>query len=48
MIGPYTLEQAIQNVEFARAYKPLAEDERKDLIAYGTTLGLGPRYGPVA
>ena len=43
------VEQAIQNVEFARAYKPLTAAERSDLLAYGRRLAptLGPRYGPV-
>jgi len=49
-IGPYTMEQAIQNVEFARRYKPLTAEERADLLALGKQLAppLGPRYGPVA
>jgi hypothetical protein len=49
IIGPFTLEQAIQNVEFARKYKPLTEAERKELLALGQELApkLGPRYGPV-
>jgi predicted aldo/keto reductase-like oxidoreductase len=49
-VGPYTLEQAIQNVEFARNYKPLTDQERADLLAYGKQLAaeIGPRYGPVA
>ncbi len=49
VVGPYTVEQAIQNVEFARAYKPLTAAERSDLLAYGRRLAptLGPRYGPV-
>ncbi len=48
-IGPYTLEQALQNVEFARAYKPLTRQEREILLAEGATLAqqLGPRYGPL-
>lgn len=47
VIGPYTLEQAIQNVEYARKYKPLTETERASLVAYGVDLAkeLGPRYG---
>lgn len=50
VIGPYTVEQAIENAMFARAYKPLTEAERADLLAFGETLAeeLGPRYGPVA
>ncbi len=48
-IGPYTLEQAIQNVEFARQYRPLTASGRAELLAYGQELAqkLGPRYGPV-
>ena len=49
-VGPFTMEQAIQNVELARKYKPLTEAERQELLAYGKQLAptLGPRYGPVA
>ncbi len=49
VVGPYTVEQATQNVEFARKYKPLTDDERADLLAYGKEIApkLGPRYGPV-
>ena len=49
IIGPYTLEQARQNVRIARAYQPLTEDERAFMLAYGRDLAaeLGPRYGPV-
>jgi predicted aldo/keto reductase-like oxidoreductase len=49
-VGPFTMEQAIQNIELARQYKPLTETERKELLAYGEKLAptLGPRYGPVA
>jgi len=49
-VGPFTMEQAIQNVELARRYKPLTEVERQELLAYGRQLAptLGPRYGPVA
>jgi len=49
-VGPYTLEQAIENVGFARSYKPLSDDERAALLAHGKELAarLGPRYGPVA
>jgi predicted aldo/keto reductase-like oxidoreductase len=49
VVGPYTLEQAKQNVEFARHYKPLSEDQRAALIKHGTELAknLGPRYGRV-
>lgn len=50
VVGPFTLEQARQNIELARQYKPLTEAERKDLLAFGQELAqtLGPRYGPVA
>ncbi len=49
VIGPYTVEQAIQNVEFARKYKPLTEQEQADLLALGKEIAqkIGPRYGPV-
>ena len=49
-IGPYTMEQAIQNVEFARRYKPLTDDERTKLLALGKQIAaeIGPRYGPIA
>lgn len=50
VIGPFTLEQALQNIEIARKYKPLTSAEREELLAYGRDLAakLGPRYGPVA
>jgi len=49
-IGPYTMEQALQNVEFARKYRPLTEEQRAALLASGKELAkqVGPRYGPVA
>ena len=49
-IGPYTMEQAIENVQFARNYEPLTEKQKKQLLAYGKKLApeLGPRYGPVS
>ncbi|MBN2450620.1 MAG: aldo/keto reductase [Lentisphaeria bacterium] len=49
VIGPYTLEQAIQNVDFARAYRPLTAEQREELLAYGRELApaLGLRYGPL-
>ncbi|MBM4032833.1 MAG: aldo/keto reductase [Planctomycetes bacterium] len=48
-IGPYTMEQAVQNVEFARAYRPLTAAQRADLLALGKEIAtqIGPRYGPV-
>lgn len=49
VVGPYTVEHAIQNVEFARKYVPLSEEQRTALLKYGEKLApnLGPRYGPV-
>lgn len=49
VIGPYTREQAIQNVELARKYKPLTKEQYASLIALGKKLApsLGPRYGAV-
>jgi uncharacterized protein len=50
VIGPYTMDQALANVEIARRYQPLAANQRDELLAYGRELApqLGPRYGPVA
>jgi len=49
VVGPYTVEQAIQNVEFARKYAPLSQQQRASLLEYGVKLAatLGPRYGSV-
>ena len=49
VVGPYTVEQAIQNVQFATKYKPLSQEQRASLMEYGKKLAesLGPRYGPV-
>jgi predicted aldo/keto reductase-like oxidoreductase len=49
VVGPYTVEQAIQNVEFARKYTPLSQEQRSVLLQHGKKLApsLGPRYGPV-
>ena len=49
VVGPYTVEQAIQNVDFARKYKPLTKEQHAWLLEYGKKLApsLGPRYGPV-
>ncbi len=49
VVGPYTLEQALENIEIARAYQPLTPQDRDALLAYGRQLApeLGPRYGPV-
>lgn len=48
IIGPYTMEQAQQNVQLAHAYKPLSDSERAFMLKYGKDLAaeLGPRYGP--
>jgi len=50
VVGPYTMEQAVQNVQFAREYRPLTDTQRDELLALGKRLAptLGPRYGPVA
>lgn len=49
-VGPFTMEQPIENVELARRYKPLTAGEREELLAFGREPAptLGPRYGPVA
>jgi len=49
-VGPYTMEQAVQNVEIARRYTPLTEEQRTRLLALGKRIAadIGPRYGPVA
>jgi len=49
VVGPYTVEQAIQNVEFAKKYKPLSKAQLSALMELGKKLApdLGPRYGPV-
>ena len=49
VVGPYTVEQAVQNVQFAREYKPLTQTQRASLLEYGENLAksLGPRYGRV-
>jgi len=48
-VGPYTMEQAVQNVALAAEYAPLTAERREALLALGKELapGLGPRYGPV-
>jgi predicted aldo/keto reductase-like oxidoreductase len=49
VVGPYTVEQAIQNVDFARKYTPLSQEQRASLMEHGRKLAetLGPRYGAV-
>ncbi len=49
MIGPFTVEEGIRNVELALNYRPLTEEKRAALLEHGRKLvedGLGPRYGP--
>jgi len=50
VVGPYTVEQAVQNVEFARQYTSLADPQRASLLDRGRQLAetLGPRYGPIS
>jgi hypothetical protein len=50
LIRPFTFEQASQNVEFAKRYKPPTEGERSELLARDKELAakIGPRYEPVA
>lgn len=50
VVGPFTLEQALRNIEIARQYRPLSPAEREEVLAWGRELApnLGPRYGPVA
>lgn len=47
-VGPYTMEQALENVKFAQNYEPLSDAQRESLLAYGRELAadLGERYGP--
>jgi predicted aldo/keto reductase-like oxidoreductase len=49
VIGPYTVAQAKENVEFALRYKPLTAKQREELLEYGKKIApdLGPRYGSV-
>lgn len=49
VVGPYTAEEALQNVAFARAYSPLTGAQREALLEHGRELAptLGPRYGAV-
>jgi aryl-alcohol dehydrogenase-like predicted oxidoreductase len=49
IVGPYTMEQAMANVELARGYQPLNASQRDALLAYGRQLApeIGPRYGPI-
>jgi predicted aldo/keto reductase-like oxidoreductase len=49
VVGPYTVEQSIQNVQFAQKYKPLSNEQLTSLLEYGKKLApsLGPRYGAI-
>jgi predicted aldo/keto reductase-like oxidoreductase len=49
VVGPYTVEQAAKNVEFALKYQPLSREKHASLMEYGKKLAssLGPRYGPI-
>ncbi|MEA3225834.1 MAG: aldo/keto reductase [Planctomycetota bacterium] len=49
VVGPYTVEQSIQNVQLAKKYKPLTPEQHDSLLEYGRKLAptLGPRYGAV-
>ena len=49
VVGPYTVEQAVQNVEFARQYKPLTPQQHTVLLERGRQMApdLGTRYGPL-
>jgi len=49
VVGPYTVEQSIQNVEFAKKYKPLSPAQRAALLESGKRMApeLGTRYGPL-
>lgn len=53
VVGPYTMEHALENVELAKRYKPLTDKHRADLLTLGKKLATEinptrPRYGPVA
>ncbi len=49
VVGPYTVEHAVRNVEIARKYKPLSKEQSDSLLALGKKIAptIGPRYGPV-
>jgi len=48
VVGPYTIEQARQNVKFAENYRQLSQEKHASLMKRGKELAktLGPRYGP--
>ena len=49
IVGPYTVEESISNVEMALAYESLSDSDREEILAYGRELAeeIGPRYGDV-
>lgn len=49
VVGPYTVEQAIQNTEIAKQYQPLTPQQHAALIETGRQIApdLGTRYGPL-
>ena len=50
VIGPYTVEEVKQNVEWAKRWNPLPLEERASLREEGKKLAAvwGPRFGPAA
>jgi len=50
VIGPHTVEQLRENVQFVRNYKPLSKEEMQSLAKLGKQLApkWGPHFGPVA
>lgn len=49
VIGVYTAEELVQNIEWVRRYAPLDAAEQQALLAEGRALARqwGPHYGPV-
>jgi predicted aldo/keto reductase-like oxidoreductase len=50
VIGPYKVEEVLQNVQWAKQYRPLSDEEQIALRERGKKLvaDWGPRFGPVA
>ncbi|MCL5096207.1 MAG: aldo/keto reductase [Candidatus Omnitrophica bacterium] len=50
IIGPYTVDEAEQNVRWAKRYQPLSAAERQELDERGKAMASewGPRFGPAA
>ncbi len=48
VVGPYTVEEAKQNVEWTKRFQPVSPEERRELRATGAPLAAewGPRFGP--